>query len=174
MKAIADKPIILSTLACLISFLSFFVGVPNKEHDDNKLIDEIKFDGNYDTINAPIIDTIDSNWDILTEAIIWVESRGNEAAVGQKDDIGVLQIRPIFVQEANRIIGFEKYSLDDRYSRDRSIEIWNVVQQRHNPNCDHFIAIDIHNPNAPNNYVNQIIMEYNALKNTRDESIGSF
>lgn len=68
----------------------------------------------------------------LVEALIWVESRGKEDAYCKREDaVGVLQIRPIMVKEVNRILGLigstNIYTLEDRWNRDKSIEMFNVV-----------------------------------------------
>lgn len=72
--------------------------------------------------------------DLLLEAIIQVESRGKEECIGDKHlgkpSIGVLQIRPIMVREVNRLLKKrnikKKYKLDDRYSREKSIEMFYI------------------------------------------------
>jgi len=74
----------------------------------------------------------------LLEAMIQVESRGNESAVGDTHmdvpSIGVLQIRPIMVKEVNRILGKEVYTLKDRASREKSIEMFEVWKNHHHKN----------------------------------------
>ena len=75
----------------------------------------------------------------LIDALIIVESQGNDSAVGDthlpSPSIGVLQIRPIMVREVNRILkiqGSEKrFSLKDRWDRDSSIEMFMVWQDFH-------------------------------------------
>ena len=42
---------------------------------------------------------IRSDWDLFIEALIYIESKGDERAVGKNDDGGVLQIRPIAVRK---------------------------------------------------------------------------
>ena len=68
--------------------------------------------------------------DNLIDAVIHVESRGNINAhnVGE-DAVGVLQIRPIMVQEVNRVLGVDKYTLMDRWNKQKSIEMFNVIRQ---------------------------------------------
>jgi hypothetical protein len=87
--------------------------------------------------------------DHLLEAMIQVESRGNETCIGDKHlgrpSIGVLQIRPIMVREVNRILKKhkikKKYSLDDRYNREYSIEMFYIWRFYHHPNdSDEIIA----------------------------------
>lgn len=77
----------------------------------------------------------------LVEALIQVESRGNEKAIGDTNlgepSVGVLQIRPIMVREVNRILkrtGSEKrYKKKDRFSREKSIEMFMVWKNYHHP-----------------------------------------
>lgn len=87
-----------------------------------KPIDEINTNGQID------------NLDELIEALIWVESRGNENAIGDthldEPSVGVLQLRPIMVREVNRILkqkGSDKrFKLKDRKSREKSIEMFTI------------------------------------------------
>ena len=77
--------------------------------------------------------------DILIDAMIQVESRGNDKAVGdthlESPSVGCLQIRPIMVEEVNRILKLCKdetrYALDDRYSRDKSITMFRIWKSYH-------------------------------------------
>jgi len=88
----------------------------------------------------PEIEVIEEDLtDYLLEALIQVESRGVEDAVGDRHlarpSVGVLQIRPIMVREVNRILKKHKvkkiYSLEDRYSREKSIEMFYIWQSFH-------------------------------------------
>jgi len=64
---------------------------------------------------------------LLILALIMVESGGDPNAVGDNGQaVGVLQIHPIMVQDVNRILGEEKFSLDDRYNRQKSIVMCKV------------------------------------------------
>lgn len=65
----------------------------------------------------------------LIEAIIWVESGGDEGAVGQDGELGCLQIRPIMVEEVNRILEnsgkfYDPYDLEDRLDRHMSVQMF--------------------------------------------------
>ena len=67
--------------------------------------------------------------DNLVNAIIHVESRGDVNAHNVSEDaVGVLQIRPIMVKEVNRVLGFDKYTLQDRWDKKKSIEMFNVIR----------------------------------------------
>ena len=85
----------------------------------------------------------------LVEALIQVESRGKEDCIGDKHliipSVGVLQIRPIMVREVNRILKLlgnnQRYKNKDRYSRIKSIEMFNIWKDYHHKNdSDEIIA----------------------------------
>ena len=86
------------------------------------------------------IDTIG----LLLDAIIQVESRGNDSCIGDKflakPSIGCLQIRPVMVREVNRILKKEKkekrFTLDDRWSREKSIEMFYTWKEYHHKDHD--------------------------------------
>lgn len=75
--------------------------------------------------------------DTLVVALIHVESRGKEDAIGDTHlgapSVGVLQIRPIMVREINRILKKQKsnkrFKLKDRFSREKSIEMFNIWRE---------------------------------------------
>ena len=76
----------------------------------------------------------------LVRALIMVESRGNDSAVGDRhlvgnEAIGALQIRPIMVREVNRILKIQKsdkrFTLKDRFERDKSIEMFYIWKNYH-------------------------------------------
>ena len=75
---------------------------------------------------------------VLISAIEWVESRGNATAEGEDDEVGILQIRPIMVEEVNRIVGRQRFTLDDRLDPEKSREMfwiytdhWNLKRHDH-------------------------------------------
>lgn len=86
----------------------------------------------------------------LVDALIIVESGGKEDIIGDthlvgNEAVGVLQIRPIMVREVNRLLkkhGFEpRFKLRDRFSREKSVEMFNVwVELAHSNDSDEVIA----------------------------------
>jgi len=65
---------------------------------------------------------------ILLAAIIAVESGGNPHAVGDGGAaVGILQIHPITVRDANRILRRDVYTDADRRCPRKSIEIFGVI-----------------------------------------------
>lgn len=81
----------------------------------------------------------------LIEALIKVESRGNDSAIGDRhlvgnEAVGALQIRPIMVREVNRILKIQKsdirFKLKDRFDRQKTIEMFMVWKNYHHPDGD--------------------------------------
>lgn len=127
-------------LLMVLCFLNF-TSCEKDELFTNQLnnIEPIEVDCSIDT---PTIDTTSMveyyvEKDLLIEAMIWVESRDNDSAVGDGGRaVGCLQIHPIMVREANRILKLQKssisYNLLDRWDREKSIEIFYIVNNYHN------------------------------------------
>ena len=67
-----------------------------------------------------------SEWDIFIEALIRVESEGKADAVGKTNDVGILQITPIYVKDVNRILGEERYTLAERTDIEKSLEMYAI------------------------------------------------
>ena len=85
------------------------------------------------------IQPIITDGDLLT-ALIFVESRGNDSAIGDRhlvgnEAVGALQIRPIMVREVNRILKIqgktERFDLKDRFDRQQSIRMFMVWKNYH-------------------------------------------
>ena len=76
------------------------------------------------------------SWEPVMEAIIQVESGGNRFARSGKS-VGAMQITPICVKEVNlylKQLNIKKaYTLKDRFSVEKSKEIFLLIQKRHNP-----------------------------------------
>ena len=80
----------------------------------------------------------------LINALIFIESSGRENAVGDTNlrtpSIGVLQIRQSLVNDVNRIQKRNKrtlrYTYDDRYSREKSIEMFMIWYNHYHTNSD--------------------------------------
>jgi len=83
--------------------------------------------------------------DDLINALIMVESSGNDSAVGDthlgEPSIGVLQIRPIMVREVNRILKLKgtdyRYKLKDRWDREKSIEMFLIWKEFHHSDSNY-------------------------------------
>jgi hypothetical protein len=111
--------------------------------------------GNVKTLNVSYEETIIelerkdiqpiiTDGDLLT-ALIFVESRGNDSAIGDRhlvgnEAVGALQIRPIMVREVNRILKIqgktERFDLKDRFDRQQSIRMFMVWKNYHHKDSE--------------------------------------
>lgn len=138
----------------------------NKHEIDKVLQEQTECMLRLDSIQSELDLTV-QDWDLFIEAIIEKESSNNDLAIGAKNDVGCLQLTPIYVQECNCILGYDKYSLEDRFNRQKSIEMFNVMNSRYNPNKDFHMALKLHNPQAPISYHRQVLAIYERKRNER-------
>lgn len=109
--------------------------------------------------------TYDHEMDImrLAYATAWVESRWSADAVNGSC-VGFLQISPIMVREANRLLKFECFTETDRWDEQASIAIYHVVMDYHNPEADIVKACRIWNgAGVSQRYIEQVTAKYNEL-----------
>jgi len=82
----------------------------------------------------PIVYTFSpQNW---LDAIIWVESGNKGVGAYNRNEPqakGKLQIWPILVRDVNRILGYKKYTLNDRLNSKKSEEMFWIYQNYYNP-----------------------------------------
>lgn len=92
-------------------------------------------------IQCEVQDVIDIDttitWNDFVSAVIYIESRGDSLAYNTKEKaVGVLQIRPIMLREVNRVLRKNKvpgkYVLQDRYNREKSIEMFDIMAEQVN------------------------------------------
>ena len=108
------------------------IGVSINMYSNDKLENE--------NVQNPMLEQTCSNefnWDKVIQAIIHVESRGNAHAVNKSGTcVGVLQIKKILVDDCNQYLKMKKsnkrFSYKDRYSREKSIEMFKLIQERYN------------------------------------------
>lgn len=93
---------------------------------------------------APPVETI-NEWDVLRLAIIKTESNFDSTAVGSHNDIGLMQITPIYVDEVNRLLGEKRFTHSDAFDTDKALEMFELMQMFKNPEHDIDKAISLHN-----------------------------
>ena len=80
--------------------------------------------------------TLGFDWNPVMDAIILVESEGNPKAVSG-NSVGAMQITPILVRECNNILEKQKskkrYTMNDRFSVEKSKEMFLLIQKYFNP-----------------------------------------
>ncbi len=88
---------------------------------------------------------------ILLDAIEYVESKGNINAIGDNGQaVGCMQIHPIMVKDVNRILGYNKFVLDDRYNREKSRNMCKIYMSHYckNMNFENMAACWIAGPDG--------------------------
>lgn len=100
---------------------------------------------------------------LLILSMMYVESRFDPLAEGRDSDTGILQITPVYVREANRILGREEFTLDDARDIERSLEMFDVVQGEHNGTGDWAMTVYCHNKSDA--YRDRVVQAYNLFLN---------
>ena len=123
----------------LLSLLPLFISSGNIE------VLEVCYEEAIIELKPKSIQPVITDGDLLN-ALIFVESRGNDSAVGDRhlvgnEAVGALQIRPIMVKEVNRILKIQKinkrFTLKDRFERDKSIEMFYIWKNYHHKDSDY-------------------------------------
>ena len=117
----------------LLGLLPLFISSGNMETL------EVCYEETIIEIKPKSIPNVITDGDLL-DALIFVESRGNDSAIGDRhlvgnEAVGALQIRPIMVREVNRIckrIGsHQRFALKDRFDREKSIHMFMIWKEFH-------------------------------------------
>jgi len=148
--------------AIIIHLVVMQFSIEKSIESSTQRIEEILFDVVINDTNK--IDVHIVNWHLFTNALMFVESNHNPNAVGQTNDAGVLQITPIYVKEVNRILGQQRFTLEDRFDKYKSIEMFTIMNDKYNPERSFYKAMRLHNPHAPESYRKSILNHYYKLK----------
>ena len=97
-----------------------------------------------------------SEWETTQLALILTESQMDSLAVGKANDLGILQITPIFVDEVNRLVGKEQFTHQDALSPTKSLQMLAIYQEHKNPSHDTDKAIQLHNPKGGYAYARKV------------------
>ena len=113
------------------------------------------------------------DWSKVIDAISKVESKGNPSATS-KDCVGILQIRPILVADCNEYLKMKgskkRFTLKDRFSVEKSKEMFILYQKRYNPSNNVEKAIRLWNGGCgysvekTNGYLSKVMKYYNGGK----------
>lgn len=96
----------------------------------------------------------------LIKAIILQESGGKSNAYNKSEDaVGILQLRRIYVDEANRL-SHSNFTYEDRWSVDKSIEIFTIIMNHWNPTYDIDTVAMVHNSGGISDYKWNITKSY--------------
>ena len=108
----------------------------------------------------------ESDTDKLIKIIEHIESGHNKKATNGKY-VGILQISPIMVREANRINGYKKYNLSDRNDSIISTYIFKDIMKHHNKERSIRKAVIIWRGKYNQNYRKKVINMF--IKNECDK-----
>ena len=97
-----------------------------------------------------------SEWETTQLALILTESQMDSLAVGKDNDLGILQITPIFVDEVNRLVGKDLFTHQDALSPEKSLQMLAIYQEHKNPTHDTDKAIQLHNPKGGYAYARKV------------------
>lgn len=97
-----------------------------------------------------------SEWETTQLALILTESQMDSLAVGKSNDLGILQITPIFVDEVNRLVGKDQFTHQDALSPEKSLQMLAIYQEHKNPTHDTDKAIQLHNPKGGYAYARKV------------------
>jgi len=102
---------------------------------------------NIETISAKVKQEEpiqEDRWELMYKALCSVESGDNPKAYHRSTNAaGILQIRPIYVREINRLM-HTHFTLKDRYSPIKSRQMFDLYQQYYNPKKNINMGIGIH------------------------------
>lgn len=115
----------------------------------------------------------DNYYEKLIYAIAHVESSHNPKAVSPSGKhVGYLQISKGCVDECNKLLNAKKYTYKDRYDKQKSIEMFYIIQQHYNPNGDIHLALRIWNEGTSvvgrkyrmTSYMKRVLRVYDKIK----------
>lgn len=126
-----------------------------------------------------IPDSIMKKWGPVIRAIEQVESKGQDRLVSRNGlYVGCLQIAPILVRQVNIILGQKKFTNNDRYSKEKSYEMFIVFQEHFNPGGDPEFAIRLWNSGdlkcmqrkgRTEAYYQRVMRKYNQLAEEKEK-----
>lgn len=102
-------------------------------------------------------------WEIFVMALVEVECERNPNAQSNKNAIGPFQITPIYVKEINRLYN-TNFTFEDAWSLDKSLTMFNLMNDHYNPTKDIDKAIKLHNPGAGKWYSDRIKQRMKMIK----------
>lgn len=126
--------------------------VKNKDSLENTTI------VNYNSIRDTLTD-----WQIFIMALIEVECERNPKAKSNKNAIGPFQITSIYVKEVNRLYS-TNFTFEDAWDLEKSLTMFNLMNDHYNPAKDVDIAIKLHNPGAGKWYSDRIKQRMKMIK----------
>lgn len=140
--------------AGIVSLFSFIKPV-NVDKDNN--IDSLS------NIEYVFIKDTLTEWQVFVMALVEVECERNPNAKSNKNAIGPFQITEVYVAEINRLYN-TNFIFEDAWDLNKSIKMFELMNDYYNPNRDIDKAIQIHNPGAGSWYAKRIKERMKLIK----------
>lgn len=101
-------------------------------------------------VNCTTSNSTKFDWTNVINAIIHIESKGDENAVSKCGNcVGIMQIKKIVVDDCNEYLKMTKskkrFTYNDRYNKEKSMEMFILIQKRYNKQNNVEEAIKIWN-----------------------------
>lgn len=126
------------------------------------------------SVSAQVVSP-EKKWTPIITAIAQVESEGRPDLVSKNGlYVGYLQISKILVRQCNQIAGYQKYTYEDRYSKEKSIAMFIDYQEYFNPEGSMEKAIRMWSSGDPKcmsrkrpteGYYRRVMAKYTAMAN---------
>lgn len=148
----------------IVMFCAILTSTNSLSHRNNyKKIEDVVTDTVYihDTIHLGTL----TNWQVMLMAMVLTESQFNDKAVGKNNDLGILQITPIYVNEVNRIAGTD-YKHSEAFNVDKSLDMFALMQAYYNPEMN--IDKGIYYHNKAGWYKQRVIQNIQTIKNAEN------
>lgn len=110
------------------------------------------------------IEAYEDTLERLAWSLAMVESRMTMDAVGRGGCYGPLQITITMMREANRLVGFDMFTMDDLFTWSGSVAILGVVMNAHNPSLDVRKACHIWNSRGGDRYYKRVLAYYETYE----------
>lgn len=124
----------LIVLTFLISFLITNANTPNLDYKP------------FRSILFKPKDVFEKKKELVLLSIIEKESKGNVYAYNLREDaVGLLQLRRVYVDECNRISTCKKFKYEDRWDKQKSIEMFHIITKAKCPSYNLDTVAMIHN-----------------------------
>lgn len=157
--------LIVSLIVLSIVALNIFTYMKTKKVETEEIMQEKKdsIGEEYRTDSSDSLTREDTIMAMVTAFAIQESGCNPKAVSACGNYVGYLQISKVCVREANRILGENLYTYDDRYDEVCSYGIFKTLQEYHNPTLDIDKAITIWNKNCPQWYRKNVKKNYITL-----------
>lgn len=167
-----SRPIKIVSAIVICITLFYFIGSDSTKLKSKNAAKSVRFElpqGNNENNSRFLADrSMLSEWEIMILSIAFYESRCFDDVKNKVSSAtGVLQLLNEYVDDCNRIAGYNKYSYSDRLNIDKTLEMFNMIQMHYNPEKNIYKAIKLHSvgfAEADANYIDKVMRGMDIIK----------